>query len=133
MISIEVLAGGPEETLFLEVIRPFMKHCRVAREGISDKAEVNIVFDLPGSLRKPAFVGVVPDKFSKAKKTVMVKVAVEAEWMALQNSAKIESYIYSVSDEALGIAKSQFDRMGIAYEIDNDRKIIDSWLNAVKI
>ena len=133
MISIGVVTGGPEETLFLKLIRPFMKHCRLFREGITDEAEVNIVFDLPGSLHKPEFVGVVPDKFSKSKKTQMVKVAVEEEWMALENNEEIESYIHSVSDEALGVAKSQFDKKGLVYEVEKDRDVIDRWLNSVKV
>lgn len=133
MISIGVLTGGPEETFFLEVVRPFMKYCRLDREGIEQEAEVNVVFDLPGSLHTPVFVGVIPDKFSKAKKTQMVKVAVEQEWMDLQDIVKVQNYIHGVTDEALGVAKSQFDKKGINYDIQNDRKVIDNWLNEKKM
>lgn len=128
MISVGMVLGGPEHVAFDQEVRSFMRFCRENRErGFAD-SEINIVYHVPGSLGKPDYVGVRTGKFSRKERCLMVQIAVEEEFAALDDTKKIRQYIFETADEALGIGKSGLERKGLDYEIETDRALLDEWL-----
>lgn len=132
MISIGVDVGGPECEAILSHVRGFMKYCKAKRiDDDSGNAKVNIVFILPGSIHKPDFVGLRSGKFSIPEKTLMIQAAVEDEFVSAGDEKVILQYIFEVADEAIGMAKSYFDRKGVLYNLQKDRSMLDDWIESV--
>ena len=128
MISIGADHGGPEQLPFYKELGDFMRFCKENRARGFQGVMINIVYHVPGTLLKPDYVGVRTGKFSRKERCLMVQVAVEEEFAALDDAKKIRQYIFETADEALGIAKSFLDRKGINYEIETDRATLDEWL-----
>jgi hypothetical protein len=131
MISVGAVVGGPECAFFDARLRLFMRFVREARESAQDDSEVNLVFHLPGSIAKPGYVGPRVAKFSRKDKTLMIQVGVEEEIIRSDSEKDVLQYIYEIADEALGIAKSEFERKSMFYDLEADRQVLDSWRSAV--
>ncbi len=128
VISVGAVIGGPECAFMDNYVRSLMRFTKEKRlENSSSNAEVNIVFHLPGSLMKPDYIGLRTGKFSKKENTLMIQAAVEAEFIASNDDAEVISYIFEVADEAIGMAKSFFDRNDVEYDIEMDRQLLDKW------
>jgi hypothetical protein len=131
MITVGAVIGGPECQRFDTQLRRFMRYCRENSQLGSNLAEVNIVYHLPGSIAKPDYTGVRLGRFSKAERTLMVQVGVEDEWIAAKDEEIILKYIHNSADEAIGLAKSELDRRGVPYDIEVDRRFLDSWMSDI--
>ncbi|MFV2059536.1 MAG: hypothetical protein ACC653_02565 [Gammaproteobacteria bacterium] len=131
MISVGADVGGPECDFMLSHIRFFMKFCKSKRlDDASGNAKVNVVYILPGSIHKPDFVGLRTDKFSLSEKTLMVQASVEDELVKSVDDNVVLKYIFDVADEAIGIAKSYFDKKGVEYDLERDRTMLDMWFDS---
>lgn len=128
MISIGAVHGGPEQLAFYKELGDFMRFCKENRARGFQDAMINIVYHVPGTLLRPDYEGVRTGKFSKRERCLMVQVAVEEEFAALDDSKKIRQYIFETADEAIGIGKSGLERKGLVYEIETDRALLDEWL-----
>ena len=128
MISIGVVHGGPEQLPLYKELGNFMRFCKENRTRGFQEAMINIVYHVPGTLLKPDYVGMRTGKFSKKERCLMVQVAVEEEFAALDDAKKIRQYIFETADEAIGIGKSFLERKGLDYEIEADRALLDEWL-----
>ena len=127
MISVGIITGGPECKFMDSHIRQlmrFIKHTRVSEVG---KSEVNIVFHMPGSVVKPGFFGPHVEKVYPKEKTVTIEIGVEKEFVQSTSDKVVVQYIYEVTDEAIGIAKGEFERQSIPYDLEQDRQILDRW------
>lgn len=127
MISVGAVVGGPECQFFDSRVRQFMRFTKEARAATSDEAEVNIVFHMPGSVIKPGYFGPRVGTFSRKEKAIMIQIGVEEEIVQSTSDNAVKQYIYEVVDEAIGIAKSEFDRRSISYDLEKDRQLLDSW------
>ena len=127
MISVGAVVCGSEVAFFDSVLQQFMQHCERSKNWTEADVRVNIVYDLPGSIWRPDYTGVRDARFSRKEKKLMVQVAVEDEWIKGRDRAVVEEYIFDTADEAIGIAKTRFDRVGIDYDIEADRQFLDRW------
>jgi hypothetical protein len=130
MLSIGAIIGGPETDYFDTVLRGFMQHCEREAEWEEADVTVNIVYHLPGSVWRPDYIGVRDAKFSKAKKMLMVQISVEPEWIEERDRSVVEEFIFDTADEAIGVAKTRFERAGIDYDLGADRKFLNRWHQA---
>jgi len=131
MISIGAVIGGPECAFFDPLIRRFMKYCRENAKAGAPSVTVNIVYHLPGSINKPDYLGLRIGRFSTQGHCLVVQVAVEGELISSDDEATVLQYIYDTADEALGLAKSDLERRGVQYDLEGDRKVLDSWKQTV--
>ena len=129
MLSVGLVLGGPEESKFGQEVRSLMKFVRKNRERGFGGAEVNIVFHVPGSLKKPDYVGLRTGTFSKKERCQMVQVSVEDEFATSNDTERIRRYVFDVADEAIGIGKSALEKKKLAYDIELDRSLLDMWLS----
>lgn len=127
MISIGAIIGGPECAYFDQVLCEFMRHCESEAHGSGEPVKVNIVYHLHGSILPPDYTGVRSATLSKIKNTLMVQAAVESEMVALRDRKEILDYIIDVADEAIGVAKTRFERAGIEYDLQKDRTFLDNF------
>ena len=130
MLSIGAIIGGPETDFFDTVLRGFMQHCE--RETGWEEADVtvNIVYHLPGSIWQPDYIGVRGGRISKFEKKLMVQISVEKEWIAERDRSVVEEFIFDAADEAIGVAKTRFDKAGIDYDPGADRRYFNRWHQA---
>ena len=132
MISVGAVIGGPEcafMDMHVRSLMRFTKERRLADDSVN--AEVNIVFHLPGSLTRPDYIGLRTARFSKKERVLMIQVAVEDEFIVARDNALVVGYIYDVANEAIGLAKSYFDKNNVEYDIEMDRKLLDEWRGLV--
>jgi hypothetical protein len=127
MISVGMVLGGPEHERFEQEVRELMRFCRENRERGFVGSEINLVYHVPGSICKPDYVGVRTGKFSKKERCLMVQIAVEEDFAALDDTDQIRRYIYETADEAIGVGKTELERKGLEYEIATDRVLLDEW------
>lgn len=127
MISIGNVVGGSECDYFLSHVSALARHCRERRDESSQTAMVNVVFHLSGSVWQAEFRGIRTAKFSRKKKIQMIQIGVEDDLIAGNNENEILTYVYERTDEALGMAKIEFDKKGIEYDLAADREFLDIW------
>jgi hypothetical protein len=127
MISVGMVLGGPEQVRFEQEVRELMRFCRENRERGFAGSEINLVYHVPGSICKPNYVGVRTGKFSKKERCLMVQIAVEEDFAALDDTDQIRRYIFETADEAIGVGKTELERKGLEYEIATDRVLLDEW------
>jgi hypothetical protein len=130
MLSVGAIIGGPETDFFDTVLREFMQHCEREREWEEADVTVNIVYHLPGSIWQPDYIGVRGGKLSKSEMKLMVQISVEKEWIAERDRTVVADFIFDAADEAIGIAKTRFDKAGIDYRLGADRRFLNRWHDA---
>ena len=79
VLSVGAIFGGPEKTPWREPVLALQPHVSSARGGIESSLNVNVVFQVPGSILAPDFEGVRTGSFSKKKALLMVQVALPRE------------------------------------------------------
>jgi hypothetical protein len=79
----------------------------------------------------PDFDCVIPGKLYREEKELVVQAAVEEEWVSLRDRDRVLNYIIEVADEAIGVAKTRFERAGIDYDLTNDRAFLDRFRGLV--
>lgn len=131
MISIGAIVGGRECAFFDRVLCEFMRHCESEGRLSGEPVTVNIVYHLPGSLVKPAFIGLRLAKLSRRDRHLMVQAAVEEEMNTVRERKEILDYIIDVADEAICIAKTKFVSSGIEYDINKDRAFLNEFRDLV--
>jgi hypothetical protein len=58
----------------------------------------------------------------------MVQVAIEESWVSSTDDERIRQHVYKTADDALKLAKDEFTRRGIEYELEVDRDFLRVWL-----
>jgi hypothetical protein len=122
-----MVLGGPEHVRFEQEVRELMRFCRENRERGFAGSEINLVYHVPGSICKPDYVGMRTGRFSRKERCLMVQIAVEEDYAALDDTDQIRQYIFETADEALGLGKTELARKGLQYEIQTDRMLLDEW------
>ena len=114
------ILGGPEQ-----VDKPFTKKadeiCR--RKDLYQKdfinpedGIINVVFQYPGSLMQPDFVGVRTGSFFKKKRKLVVQVAVPGD--ILSSGTFVRHYLAFLKD-ALVEGKKYLDKKGISFSLED--------------
>lgn len=133
MITVGAVVGGPECAFFEDKLRRLMKYCADFTSSGEKPLEVNIVYYLPGSIYKAPQVGLRAAKFSSKEKTIMIQVSVEPEIIQLADENRVLHYIFETVDEAIGLAKSEFAKRGFDYNLEEDRRFLDTWRDSERI
>jgi hypothetical protein len=119
-LFLSAILGGPEQ-----IDKSFMRKtgdiCRKIdihqKEIISSQdGTINVVFQYPGSLLQPDFVGVRTGSFSKKKRILVVQVAVPKEMLSSANFVK--HYLEFLKD-ALAEGKKYLDKKGIPFSLED--------------
>jgi hypothetical protein len=80
-LSIGIIVGGPTKSneAWKVALMRLMNQVILARQDIESPLNVNVVFQVPGSILTPDFEGARTGSFSKARRLLMVQVALPAE------------------------------------------------------
>lgn len=114
------ILGGPEQ-----VDKPFSKKAdeicrrkdRYQKDAISpEDGTINVVFQYPGSLLQPDFVGVRTGSFSKKKRMLVVQVAFPGDM--LSSNSFVKHYLAFLKD-ALVEGKKYLDKKGISFSLED--------------
>ncbi|WP_333680498.1 hypothetical protein [Dyella sp.] len=80
-------------------IRELTTRIGEVRQGVEVPLNLNVVFQVPGNMLKPEFVGVRTGSFSKARALLMVQVAVPEE-VPPDPALYVKNAIHEAIDEA---------------------------------
>jgi hypothetical protein len=93
-----------------------------------EDGSVNVVFQFPGSLLRPEFVGVRRGRFSKKKNMLVVEVGFPAE---LLHSDKFIKQYGSFVKEAVSEAKRVFDKHGVPFSLEDHLALVDKSMTGI--
>ncbi|MFC3653316.1 hypothetical protein ACFONN_17275 [Dyella humi] len=103
-----------------DAIRDLAIRIDEASQGVEAPLNLNVVFQVPGNMLKPEFVGVRTGSFSKARALLMVQVAVPEE-VSSNPTIYLKSTIHAAIDEAARWAvkrKKPIDVSKLLYILD---------------
>lgn len=105
--------GGPEsrQSEFFKILTSSSRAMKSA--GEIGSASIDLVFLMPGSLTAPNFEGLRTGKFSRAKKTLMIQVAVPDR---LVHDEQPLAFIVGAMREAVILAKTVFKKAKIDFD-----------------
>lgn len=108
VLSIGFIVGGPEKTSWKDPLLSIMNRVVKEREGVDSSLRVNVVFQVPGSVKSPGFEGVRTGSYSRRNNELMVQVALPE-----QVPANPRLYLRCCIEAALDEAQSWADRRGM--------------------
>lgn len=75
VLSVGVVLGGPTRSLWEAPLERLMSRVSELRQGVESSLNVNVVFQVPGSVLAPDFQGVRTGRYSRRNRHLMVQVA----------------------------------------------------------
>lgn len=122
-LSIGSVVGGPTpaNAEWRDAIKRLGQLVAVARSGNPSPLNVNVVFQVPGSVLSPDFHGVRTGKFSRAERLLMVQVALP-ERPPDDVDSDLRARLVSAVDEAERWARER----GVADSLEAIRRILEA-------
>ena len=114
------ILGGPEQSgkPFTKKADKICRQMELFKNELVDPEDgtINVVFQYPGSLLQPDFVGVRTGGFSKKKRMLVVQVAFPADLISASGFA--QHYLALLKD-ALVEGKKYLDKKGISFSLED--------------
>ena len=128
MIAIGIDVGGPE--LRDAAVRKVLAKAMAVAVKVRDpsyndgrEAWINPIFIVPGSLAGPKFEGLETGHFSRAKKGLVIKVAVP---VAVAAGDGIKEFVVASLRDCVRLAAQYFSRKGMAFSALRAEKVVGS-------
>ena len=120
-LSIGVIIGGstPENARWRAGIQSLTRRIIAARGDMTTPLNVNVVFQVPGDILQPEFVGVRTGSYRKRDSLLMVQVALPAE-----EPPDVDGVLMALVSEAIAEAERWALRRRVAHDLQPVRALI---------
>jgi len=123
-IFVGAVYGGGGETSFSAALSSIRRIVKVQRpEQRVDLGDIDLVFHVPGSVRKPDYHGVRTGRFSRKERMLMIQVAVPEKELEGENP---ECFIFWAMREAVSMAAAKFKKANIPFSVTDHLALIDT-------
>ena len=120
-LSIGVIIGGstPENVRWCDAIRRLTRRIIEIRGDTTSPLNVNVVFQVPGDISQPEFVGVRTGSYRRRDSLLMVQVAVPA-----QESTDVDGALLQMVSDAIDEAGRWAQRRRVASDLEPVRDLV---------
>jgi hypothetical protein len=120
VLSIGSVVGGPSSANqpWREAIADLTRSVAEARDAVTSPLNINVVFQVPGSILQPDFHGTRTGRYSKADRLLLVQVALPEE---VPDEPK--RYVRAALSDAIGEAEEWARARTIATDLEALREL----------